>query len=71
MRALTLSVYATNDISECVEDFLELLALLLKDLPLGIFILISICVVVRGLLDRDLITKENNIFTKFLLEATI
>jgi len=36
MRALTLFMYTTDDILECIEDSLELLVLLLRDLPLSV-----------------------------------
>jgi len=42
-----------TDMSEYVEDSLELLALLLRDLSLGVSVLISIDVVVKDLLNRD------------------
>ena len=71
MRALTLFVYATNDMSEYVEDSLEVLALLLRDLPLWVSVLISIDVVVKDLLHRKLMTKGNHVFAEFPLSTTI
>jgi len=54
-----------------VEDSLELLALLLRDLPLGVSVLISIGIVVKDLFNRELMTKGNNVFAEFLLSTTI
>ena len=71
MKALALSVYTTNDMLEYVKDSLEALALLLRDLPLGISKQISLDVVVKNLLNIKLMTKGNNVFAEFPLSTTI
>ena len=57
---------------ECVDDFLELLALALTVLPLGLFIsmFMFMLLLVIGL-ESILISKGNNVFASSLLGATI
>jgi len=58
---------------DCMDYFLELLELIELDLSLDVSILISIDTVVERILELfwEFVEKENNIFTKFLLDTII